>query len=425
MVFVDNSFYNDVAAQQHMVKSKVVPPLYMINDVDAAFSGILLSNMNDLADFFNRALQTNTHITETCVFGENRYALDKKPLNEGGGSYVYSAYDKISGRVVAVKIGNPDVPFVNQMMRKEFVLQDHLSKHLSTVLPIRDCFVYKGQSGDSVCVVMDKLESSDLFDKYVLGNTQQSVMPVEKILDVGYKTLVSMRKFEELGILHGDIKSENLSDENGLTVLDFGGSMLLSFLGNNYGNSYTQTRGYRAPEIILNSELNGAKSDVWSLGCVLFELFAKERLFEVFDLEETLDSQRNDIQLIAETLGSYPPEHMIYQSRNGYANNFFVKNPYSSNFMLNYDGAVYSDIYCSISKVWELVKKFPRPNGFKATSIRDRMKLAAKRRAFYTNDQLEGCTGVYENKLIDIVESLISYNRPSVVDAIAMLYNEQ
>ena len=100
------------------------------------------------------------------------------------------------------------------------------------------------------------------------------------------------------GIIHCDLKPENIllrnANKSGLKIIDFGtgcfeGSQLYK---------YVQSRYYRAPEIILGVDYSCA-IDMWSLGCILGELFLGFPLFPGEDEAEQL-------ALIVEYLGTPP-----------------------------------------------------------------------------------------------------------------------
>lgn len=115
-------------------------------------------------------------------------------------------------------------------------------------------------------------------------------------------TLLFLKKHK---ILHCDLKPENIllkkSDLNDIKVIDFGSSCY----ENRKIYTYIQSRFYRAPEIILDLGYN-FEIDIWSLGCILPELYFG---LPIFPGEE----EREQLMYIMEYLGK-PPHELIEKS---------------------------------------------------------------------------------------------------------------
>jgi serine/threonine protein kinase len=95
---------------------------------------------------------------------------------------------------------------------------------------------------------------------------------------LSYQLLLSLAHLNSLNLVHCDIKPENILMESyggcRCKVIDFGSGC---FEGD-WKSGYVQSRSYRAPEVICGLDWSH-KVDVWSLGCVLFELFTTQVLF--------------------------------------------------------------------------------------------------------------------------------------------------
>lgn len=122
-------------------------------------------------------------------------------------------------------------------------------------------------------------------------------------------------------IIHTDIKPENIVfDDDNLFIVDFGSSVFTS----EKFNYLITTRYYRAPEVILNIQWD-EKCDVWSIGCVLYELVTRRILFNVFSsidhlnvIEETLSKS------IAKVYYNKCNNHIKYKYFDKYGNLMFV-----------------------------------------------------------------------------------------------------
>ncbi|KAI3884530.1 hypothetical protein MKW92_007731 [Papaver armeniacum] len=89
---------------------------------------------------------------------------------------------------------------------------------------------------------------------------------------------ISLKHLRECGVLHCDIKPDNVlvdKARNSLKVCDFGVSM---FAGKNEITPYLVSRFYRAPEVILGLSYDHPV-DIWSVGCCLYELYSGKYLF--------------------------------------------------------------------------------------------------------------------------------------------------
>tara|TARA_B100000886_G_scaffold298398_1_gene226500 strand:- start:513 stop:1877 length:1365 start_codon:yes stop_codon:yes gene_type:complete len=103
-------------------------------------------------------------------------------------------------------------------------------------------------------------------------------------------------------------------------LTDFGSSIKIKDLG----NDEIQTRYYRAPEVILENSYN-EKIDIWSIGCVLYELYTGSILFDP-DKDEECDRDYNHLLLIIKLCGDIP-KNMIKKSpkKNDFFKNYKLK----------------------------------------------------------------------------------------------------
>lgn len=99
--------------------------------------------------------------------------------------------------------------------------------------------------------------------------------------------MISLKCFKDCGLIHSDLKPENivfkLESDSHVKVIDFGSATYIY----EQCQDYVQTRPYRAPEIIFGCEYNYAV-DMWSLGCILYELLTSKVLFRQKNLHEII-----------------------------------------------------------------------------------------------------------------------------------------
>lgn len=111
-----------------------------------------------------------------------------------------------------------------------------------------------------------------------------------------------LRTKDQWTILHRDLKPENifLIDEDSIRLGDFGLSKTIQ--GNDFASTYVGTPYYMSPEI-CGGERYSLKSDIWSLGCIIYELCTTRPPFEARSLPELLQKIRQ---------GTYKPIPTVY-----------------------------------------------------------------------------------------------------------------
>lgn len=109
----------------------------------------------------------------------------------------------------------------------------------------------------------------------------------DKIRRISSQLLRALNCLHKMSIMHCDLKPENIlfkSVENcEIKLIDFGSCCFM----HDEPAFYMQTRPYRAPELLLGCEYD-QKIDMWSLGCVLLELYTGVTLFECRSVQEIL-----------------------------------------------------------------------------------------------------------------------------------------
>ncbi|MGH0115702.1 UNVERIFIED_CONTAM: hypothetical protein FKN15_046887 [Acipenser sinensis] len=132
---------------------------------------------------------------------------------------------------------------------------------------------------DSFCITMEYCEDGDLDnrirDRWGTGRLFSERQVLEWLIQI----LLGVQYLHERLILHRDLKTKNIFLKNGMIKIgDFGVSRILS--GSlDYATTFTGTPHYMSPEIFTCSSY-GTKSDIWSLGCVLYEMGALTRAFD-------------------------------------------------------------------------------------------------------------------------------------------------
>jgi hypothetical protein len=108
----------------------------------------------------------------------------------------------------------------------------------------------------------------------------------EHVKSIMRQLLTAAHSLHKIGIVHRDIKPENIfmDDSQNLVLGDYGFATFVKNLNDpNEVNSMVQTEPYRAPEVFLGQDYYGVEIDMWSVGCVMFELFNRRRLVKKKD----------------------------------------------------------------------------------------------------------------------------------------------
>ena len=195
----------------------------------------------------------------------DRYKI-LRMIGGGGMANVYLARDMILDRDVALKILRMD--FSND---EEFIRRFHREAQSATSLAHPNIVsIYDvGEEGDIYYIVMEYVDGMTL-KQYIQA---YSPIPVEKALDIMKQVTSAVSHAHQNHIVHRDIKPHNiLIDHNGkVKITDFGIAMALSATSITQTNSVLGSVHYLSPEQARGGMAN-KKSDIYSLGIVMFEL---------------------------------------------------------------------------------------------------------------------------------------------------------
>ncbi|MBZ9532764.1 Stk1 family PASTA domain-containing Ser/Thr kinase [Cytobacillus oceanisediminis] len=184
----------------------------------------------------------------------------------GGMANVYLAHDMILDRDVAVKMLRLD--YVND---EEFIKRFHREAQSATSLAHPNIVnIYDvGEEGDIYYIVMEYVEG-DTLKQYI---HKHSPLSVETVIAIMQQITSAIAHAHQNNIIHRDIKPHNiLIDKDGnVKVTDFGIAMALSATSITQTNSVLGSVHYLSPEQARGGMAN-KKSDIYSLGIVMFEL---------------------------------------------------------------------------------------------------------------------------------------------------------
>jgi non-specific serine/threonine protein kinase len=199
---------------------------------------------------------------------DDRYRLER-PLGAGGMATVYLAEDRRHGRKVALKTLRPELGA--SLSQERFLREITVTAGLRHphILPLYD----SGQAAGVTYYVMPVVEGESLRDRLA----RDGALPVDEALHLIGQVADALAHAHDKGVIHRDLKPDNILVEGGNAfVADFGiahavasaGDDRLTMTGLSLGTPH-----YMSPEQGSGDPVD-ARSDLYALGCVLYEMLA-------------------------------------------------------------------------------------------------------------------------------------------------------
>lgn len=154
--------------------------------------------------------------------------------------------------------------------------------HHPHIVQHRDAFLY---NEEDLCIVMDYYGGGDLDSVIRHASDQNKPLSEQQVVLWFVEMALAIHYLHSHRIVHRDLKSHNIFINSGngeVAVGDFGVAKILEVTSSTRGSS-TGTPLYMAPEV-LNGGPATFKSDIWSLGCILYELLCRKHPFQSSDL---------------------------------------------------------------------------------------------------------------------------------------------
>ncbi|HEY7216051.1 MAG TPA: protein kinase, partial [Thermoanaerobaculia bacterium] len=226
-----------------------------------------------------------------------------EPLGGGGMGIVCKARDTRLDRVVALKFlpweltRDPDA-------KRRFMQEAHAASALEH---------------PNICTILEVGETSDgrlylampCYDGETLRRKlERGPLPVEEAMEIAEQIARGLAKAHRGGIVHRDVKPANLvvTEDGVVKILDFGLAKLAGEVAISHTGSSAGTPAYMSPEQARGEEVD-ARTDLWSLGVVLYEMLAGRRPFRAEAEQAVLYAILNQRpQPLREVRPEVPPE---------------------------------------------------------------------------------------------------------------------
>jgi serine/threonine-protein kinase len=210
-------------------------------------------------------------ITRLNAALQGRYAVARQ-LGEGGMATVYLATDLRHDRQVALKVLKAEVAAVVGAERFLAEIKTTAALTHPNILPLHD----SGQVAGLVFYVMPYIEGESLRERL----DREGPLPVDEAVKLTIEVADALQAAHEQGIVHRDVKPANILLSRGRPlVADFGIALAASAAGPGRLTKTGLSLGtphYMSPEQATAEPVQGPATDVYSLGCVLYELLVGE-----------------------------------------------------------------------------------------------------------------------------------------------------
>ena len=186
---------------------------------------------------------------------------------------VQSVVDRKCYVMKIINVGNMDKKQKQDALNEVRVLKAMRHPYIITY---RESFMDK----KFLCIVMDYADGGDMYKKIEFQKKISKLMPENQLLDWFVQMALAIKHIHDNKILHRDLKTQNIfmTSTGEIKIGDFGIARVLQHTYD-WAKTAIGTPYYLSPEICQEMPYN-QKSDVWSLGCILYEMVTLRHAFD-------------------------------------------------------------------------------------------------------------------------------------------------
>jgi eukaryotic-like serine/threonine-protein kinase len=209
-----------------------------------------------------------------------------REVGRGSTGVVYLSHDPYYGRDVAIKVYHEDAsgaPDKARVARKMFLSEAHMVGMLQHphIMPIYDA----GEEGDRCYIVTEYVHGARTLAAFC---RQPDVLPIDVVVEIVFKCAKALHYAHSRGVIHRDIKPSNIlfTQDGDVRIIDFGIALVADSEVSRI-EGIAGSPSYMSPEQVQSHDLTN-RSDLYSLGAVMYELLTGSRLFRAGNLTKLM-----------------------------------------------------------------------------------------------------------------------------------------
>ncbi len=189
-----------------------------------------------------------------------------KKVGEGGMGVVYKATDKNQSKIVALKVLNDRLENDREGV-KRFLKEAEIARQLKHENIVK---IFNAGSDENIRYISMEFLEGNTLKAYIQENGQ---LTTSETLDISLQILAGLNFIHENGVIHRDLKSENimLLSEKHVKIMDFGLARSQTLTTINNRDQLMGTLAYMSPEQTIGNHVDH-RSDIYSFGIILYEM---------------------------------------------------------------------------------------------------------------------------------------------------------